>query len=90
MAKQSSTKIVKIINSKSFQITVLSLLILIEVVVFFQITQATIGIVQIMIMATTGTTTGYLISFLVFVALQITFLIWSVRQLIGFIKQKSK
>lgn len=90
MAKQSSTKIVKIINSKSFQITVLSLLILIEVVAFFQITQATIGIVQIMIMATTGTTTGYLISFLVFVALQITFLIWSVRQLIGFIKQKSK
>ncbi|WP_137596790.1 hypothetical protein [Paucilactobacillus kaifaensis] len=89
MAKQGNAKIVEVINSKVFQTVILSLLVLIEVVVFFRVTTITLGIVQIMMMATTGVTTGYLLVFLAFVALQITFLIWSIRQLVLFIKRKN-
>ncbi|KIS03599.1 hypothetical protein WDC_0836 [Paucilactobacillus wasatchensis] len=42
-----------------------------------------------MMMATTGATFGYLLVLLIFVAAQLTFFIWTVKQLIWFGKQKN-
>lgn len=88
MVKQNDPKLGKFTNSKSFHVTILILLVLVELVVFTQIIQRTLGIIQIMVMATTGATTGYIIGFLIFVALQIIFLIWTIRQIIWFSKQQ--
>ncbi|WP_044010533.1 hypothetical protein [Paucilactobacillus wasatchensis] len=74
---------------KKIQIIILILLLLAEMFIFLYTTRVSLGIVQIMMMATTGATFGYLLVLLIFVAAQLTFFIWTVKQLIWFGKQKN-